>query len=69
MKKTIPTVLSIHIAILLLMWGGINALGVAFLLSVPLIGCVAWLAFEQGKYSKSNSKKISELSSVPLFRG
>ena len=69
MKKTIPTVLAVHVAILLLMWGGLNALGVAFLLSVPLVGCVAWLAFEQGKYSRNNSRKAKELSSVVLFRG
>lgn len=69
MKKIIPVVLSVHVAILLLMWGGLNALGVAFLLFIPLVGCIAWLAFQQGKYHQDNSKKTRLQGNVALFRG
>lgn len=73
MKKTIPTVLCVHISILLLFWGGLNALGVAFFLLMPLIGCIAWLAFQQGKSHQSNinssPRETRMPSNVPLFRG
>lgn len=73
MKKTIPTVLCVHISILLLFWGGLNALGVAFFLFVPLVGCIAWLAFQQGRCYRSNidiSLKEDKMpNNIPLFRG
>lgn len=71
-KQTIFIVLVVHVAILLLISGGLNALGCAVVLGIPLIGCVSWFAYQQGKYSRDNSKKFKELSVAPtigLFRG
>jgi hypothetical protein len=71
-KQTVFIVLAIHVAILLLMSGGLNALGCAVILGIPLMGCVSWFAYQQGKYSTENNKKTKQLilpRAVGLFRG
>lgn len=71
-KQTIFIVLTVHIAILLLISGGFNALGCAVVLGIPLIGCVSWFAYQQGKHSTEVNKKIKQMvlpQSVGLFRG
>ncbi len=71
-KQTIFIVLAVHVAILLLISGGFNALGCAVILGVPLMGCVSWFAYQQGKYSTENGKKTKQLilpRAVGLFRG
>ena len=71
-KQNIFIVLDVHVAILLLISGGFNALGCALILGIPLMGCVSWFAYQQGKYSTENNKKIKQLvlpRSVGLFRG
>jgi hypothetical protein len=71
-KQTIFIVLAVHVAILLLISGGFNALGCAVILGIPLMGCVSWFAYQQGKYSTENGKKTKQLilpRAVGLFRG
>lgn len=70
-RQIVFTVLSVHIAILLLVWGGLSALGVAFILSFPLIGGTSWIAYQIGRESRVNTKRTKEisLSTFQPFRG
>jgi hypothetical protein len=70
-RQSVFIVLAVHISILLLISGGLNALGCAVVLGIPFVGCIAWFAYQQGKYSRDNSKRVKELSSpaLGLFRG
>lgn len=70
-KQVWFSVLGVHIAILLLLWGGLSALGVAFVLSIPFVGGTTWLAYQHGKECRGNTKRV--IKEVPLgfhlFRG
>ena len=72
MQKIIFAVLSTHVLILTMMWGGINALGCAVLLSVPILIGFACGFYQMG-YDKALSKDKSKVSPrfahVSLFRG
>lgn len=52
------TVLTVHIVILLLVWGGLSALGAAFVLSIPLIGGTSYVSFQKGKQYRTNTRKF-----------
>lgn len=52
------TVLTVHIIILLLVWGGLSALGAAFVLLIPLIGGTSYFSFQKGKQYRINTRKI-----------
>lgn len=40
-------VLTVHIIILLLIWGGLSTLGAAFILSIPLVGGTSYISFQK----------------------
>lgn len=70
-KRVIFIVLAVHICILLLAWGGLSALGIAFVLSIPFVGGTAWFAYQLGKDSRGNSKRVIRESTCTFqpFRG
>lgn len=53
------TVLTVHVIILLLIWGGLSALGAAFVLLIPLIGGTSYFSFQKGKQYRTNTRKIA----------
>ena len=62
MKRINPqiifTVLSVHIAILFLIWGGLSTLGAGVVLLLPLIGGTSYVSFQKGKQYRTNTRKI-----------
>ena len=54
MKKYVSIVLVVHVAILLMVWGGLSALGVATALMLPIMGLVAWAAYSTGRNNATN---------------
>ena len=70
-KQVFFSVLGVHVMVLLLVWGGLSALGVAFVLSIPFVGGTAWVAYQYGKNSRGNTKRV--IKEIPLgfqpFRG
>ena len=58
--------------ILLLVWGGLNALGVAVIIGIPFLGGAMWFAYQLGKDSKVKLKNFCKPAprvSFQLFRG
>ena len=51
-------VLTVHIIILLLIWGGLSTLGAAFILSIPLVGGTSYISFQKGRQYRTNTRKI-----------
>jgi len=76
-RKIIPIVLATHVTILLLVGGGLSALGAAVSLSIPLVGTLIWLAYQKGQESVTNKKiavntrliNIEKISPIHFFRG
>jgi hypothetical protein len=56
--QIISTVLTVHIIILLLVWGGLSALGAAFILSIPLLLGTSYVSFQKGKQYRTNTRKF-----------
>ena len=75
-KETVVLVLTVHVAILLLIGGGLNALGAAIALAIPTVSTLVFIAYHQGVDSirkQKNIKRVEKpLSVVPgicSFRG
>lgn len=74
MKKQIAVcVLSVHIVLLLLCWGGLSTLGMAAALILPTVAVLCGASYQKGKESARKSKRQTHLES-PLpgafsFRG
>lgn len=73
-KPLVAFVLALHIILLILIWGGINALGCAVLLAAPAIVVLCWISFEKGKSTRSNirhniNNNSLEINTFRPFRG
>lgn len=73
MQKVLFTVLSLHVLILALMWGGVNALGCSVILSVFIFIGVARAFYHMGlrkaSSSTNNNSVKGKFGNVCLFRG
>lgn len=52
-------VLTVHVIILLLIWGGISTIGAAIVLLIFLIGGTFYFSSQKGKQYRTNTRKIA----------
>lgn len=75
-KETVVLVLIVHVAILLLIGGGLNALGAAVALAIPTVSTLVFIAYHKGvetikhqNTTRKTEKPLTTISGIYSFRG